>query len=94
MTHTDHSYLLRILRYATKAAGLTLRSYSGRGMAEESCIAVSGSEADIARPFYYIGRDPDAHPSIAEAYLFTFSQDAMGRDTIIYWTQLTCGRIP
>lgn len=78
--------------------------YSGRGMYGDSCVGITGSLSDCMRVIAYViqaltdeleNADEDNRFAARRLFdnqieaLMNFSQDSMGRDLILYWSDLS-----
>lgn len=75
--------------------GVSIRSYSGRGMYGESCLGVSGDPVDVqacigaAMANLVDGYDfPDSEKVNMILDIWDFKADGMGRGMIFYWIDL------
>ena len=68
-------------------ADFSIRSYSGRGMYNETCLAICGDNINLADIFYTIGR-MDEEEKICPHELGGMRSDSMGLGMVYYWPRI------
>jgi hypothetical protein len=73
-------------------AGYDTRSYSGRGMMGDRCVALEGEDIDVYRLALDLADEAEQDETGDDAVALDLARspevDSMGRGTVIYWSRL------